>query len=79
VLFKIAAAAFWYLQTLEMRYHAKFRQNRWNSCGDMVLKMAAVAILDFQNSHVLMAGTFCTSLPHFVKIGQTVAEISQIL
>ena len=49
--------------------------------GDLkVLKMAAVLHLGFCKFKFLMVGVirvpFCMTMPHFVKVGQTVAEMS---
>jgi len=51
-------------------------------CGNLTgFKMAAVHHLEFMTHSFLMTGEakrpFCTSIPNFVKIGQTVAEISR--
>ena len=44
-----------------MRHRAKFREDRSNRCRDMAyfrfLKMAAAAILDFENFKFLTVGT----------------------
>jgi len=48
------------LKTAKVRHRAKFRGDRSNCCCDMAIfrffKMAAVAILDFQNLRILGAG-----------------------
>jgi len=48
-----------------MRHRAKFRSNRKNRCGDMVifrfLNMATAAALDFQNVEISGAGTLKTA------------------
>ena len=69
----------------KMHHHAKFRQNPSIHCGVILIfwffKMAAVAILDFFNSQFLFQmrswGSRCITVPHFVKIGQTLFEISR--
>ena len=68
---------------VELHYRAKFRQNRSCRGRNMAifkfLKMAAAAILDFQHFKLLTAGTVkgtnCCSVPNFVKIDRTAAEI----
>jgi len=68
---------------VELHHRAKFRQNRAcrgrNITIFRFLKMAAAAILDFQNFKFLTAGTVKgakgTSVPNFVKIDRTAAEI----
>jgi len=66
-------------------YHgAKFHQNRLNRGRDIVMfiffKMAATAILNFQNFHFsteCSRGWNCITTPNFVEIASTVAEISR--
>ena len=70
-----------------MRHCAKFHQNRSNGCRDMAilrfLKWRPSAILDLRNSNFLTVGAVkrpvLHQLPNFVKIGQTVMEISRFL
>ena len=65
-----------------MLHRAKFRQNRLNPqprYGDsLIFKMAADAILDFENFKFLTVGrsrgSNCIILPNFVKIGPPAAE-----
>ena len=68
---------------VELHHRAKFRQNRSCRGRNMAifrfLQMAAAAILDFQTLKFLTAERSrwanCTSVPNFVKIDQTAAEI----
>ena len=68
------------------RQNVKFRENRSNGCGDIAIlpfsKMAATAILDFQKFKfyplIRLKDPICVSLPNFIKIGQSVAEIWRI-
>ena len=70
---------------VELHLRAKFCQNRSNRGQDIFMaifrffKMAAAAILDFQNFKFLTPersrGSNCISVPNFVKIGWTAAEI----
>jgi len=69
--------------SVELRHHAKFRSDRSHRCRDisiMVLfKMAAATILDFYNFTFLRTERSrkmnCVSVPNFVEIIQTTAEI----
>ena len=70
-----------------MRHRTEFREDRSNRSGDMAdfrfFKMAAAAILDFQNLKFLTFGTVkrsnCVTMPNFVEIAQNAAEIWQFL
>ena len=69
---------------LELCHRAKFRRNRLNCDQDMVIfrfvNMAAAAILYFRNFKFLTVATVKMSnyitVPNFVEIGQTAAEVS---
>jgi len=71
----------------DMHQRAKFRGDRSNHCGDMVIfrffKTSAAAILDFQNLGILewegSRGSKCINLQNCIAIGQTVAEIWQFI
>ena len=75
------------MSSADARHHVKFRQNRSNGCRDIAIfqfsKMAVAAILDFQKFNFLplihLVDPICVSLPNFIKIGQSVAEIWRIL
>ena len=67
-----------------MRHYAKCCADRSNRCQDIVifdfLKMAAAAILDFQNFEFLKRsersrGSKRVIVPNFVEIARTAAEI----
>ena len=66
-----------------VRHRAKFRKDRSNRCRDIaifvIFKMAAAAILVSEKFEILTVspcrGPICVTLPNFIKIGQTVAEI----
>jgi len=67
-----------------LRIHAKFREDLpIRSCDIAIFvfffKMAAAAILVFEKFDILRSvprrEPICVTLPNFIKIGQTVAEI----
>ena len=66
-----------------MRHRTKFREDRSNRSGDMAdfrfFKMAAAAILDFENFKLLTDATLkrveLRVMPNFVEVAQTAAEI----
>ena len=61
-----------------MRQRTRFRKDRSNRCRDVaifvIFKMAAAAILNFQNSKFLRSircrRPICVIVPNFIKIGQ---------
>jgi len=71
--------------SVELRHHAKFRGDPSKCCRDITIfgffNMTAAAILDFFNVKFLTVTTVKKSngvtVPHFVQIAQTVAEICQ--
>jgi len=71
------------VERVETHQHAKFRQNRSIGCEDNKIfpcfKMAAAAILDFRNREFCLlsvcGGPRRITVPNFVKIGHSVAEI----
>jgi len=64
--------------------NANFRQNWlefWRYHNFPLSRWRPSAILDFQNfifAVTAMAGQICISIPNFIKIGQTVADISHL-
>jgi len=77
--------AIW-MEEVETHRHAKFRQNRLIGCEGIKIfrfffKMAAATIFDCRIREILMADVVWRSrpitIPNFVKIGHSVAEILQ--
>ena len=63
-----------------MCHRSKFREDRSNRSGDMAdfqfFKMAAAAIVDFENFKFLTVGTLKrVCVPNFVEIAEITAEI----
>ena len=70
-----------------MRQRAKFHQNRSHGCRDTAIygfqngggPPSWICEIQFFQQSERLRGPFCISVPNFVKIGQTITEISRFL
>ena len=73
----------WTVKRPILRIRAKFRDDQPICCCDIaifvVFKMATAAILVFEKFEILTVcprrGPICVTVPNFIEIGQTVAEM----